>query len=350
MLPIDDRSTVEAIEFRSISHAYAVDPVLDDLNLVAHAGEITCLLGASGSGKSTLLRLAAGLERVQDGAIWLNGSVLADTDHHPPPESRPVGLVFQDHVLFPHQTVRQNVAYGVDHADTDVIDAELDKVGLVGFGDRYPDTLSGGQQQRVALARALAPRPAVVLLDEPFASIDATLRRQLREQTRAALKEANNVAIIVTHDPEEALELADRIVVIDGGGVVQHGAPAELWSAPATVGVATLFGQAQRLPGQTTSNGVETAFGVVPHRTKSGGEVDVVVRPEAVSLARDDRSSVRVADIRFLGDSVLVVLARDDARLRARLADLPVELAVEAPVRVVLDPNGTFVFPRLDNR
>ena len=199
-----------AIEFRAVSHAYSVEPVLADLSLTAQAGEITCLLGASGSGKSTLLRLAAGLERVQSGSIWLDGELLADASHHPAPEVRPIGLVFQDHVLFPHKTVRANVAFGVQNAKDEVIDRALADVDLEGFGDRYPDTLSGGQQQRVALARALAPAPAVVLLDEPFASIDATLRRQLREATGAALKAQKNIAVIVTHDPEGEVALAGR--------------------------------------------------------------------------------------------------------------------------------------------
>ncbi len=334
-----------AIEFRAVSHSYSVEPVLEELSVSARAGEITCLLGASGSGKSTLLRLAAGLERLQAGSIWLDGELLADRDHHPAPESRPIGLVFQDHVLFPHKTVRANVAFGVERENGDAVDRALENVGLTGFGGRFPDTLSGGQQQRVALARALAPQPAVVLLDEPFASIDATLRRQLREATRAALKAANNVAIIVTHDPEEALELADRIVVIEEGRIVQDGEPADLWSSPASVGVAMLFGQAQRLSGQATASGIETSFGVLAPRGDVIGDVDVVVRPEAIDLELDTSSPIVISDVRFLGRRALVVIENGDDRLRASIDGMPTALAVGSNVGVSIDADETFVFP-----
>lgn len=332
-----------AIEFRGISHSYSVEPVLESLSVSAQAGQITCLLGASGSGKSTLLRLAAGLERVQAGSIWLDGELLADANHHPPPEARPIGLVFQDHVLFPHKTVRANVAFGVRENGV-AVDQALEGVGLAGFGGRFPDTLSGGQQQRVALARALAPQPAVVLLDEPFASIDATLRRQLREATRSALKAANNVAIIVTHDPEEALELADRIVVIEAGRVVQEGEPAELWSNPASVGVAMLFGQAQRLNGRVTADGIETSFGILPADDDLVGDVDVVVRPEALELEVDASSPVVVDDVRFLGRRALVVIESGGERLRASIEEMPSELVVGSTVGVTMDVDETFVF------
>ena len=201
-----------SLGFHNLSHSYGATAVLHDISLTAATGDILCLLGPSGSGKSTLLRLAAGLEQIQQGEITLAGEVLADATHQPPPEQRPVGLVFQDHVLFPHLTVAANVGFGLRslakaERKQEVTQA-LTSVGLDGLERRYPHTLSGGQQQRVALARALATRPQVMLLDEPFAAVDSTLRRALRNAARDALKAANTTTIVVTHDPDEAMALS----------------------------------------------------------------------------------------------------------------------------------------------
>ncbi|MFN7159750.1 MAG: ABC transporter ATP-binding protein, partial [Erythrobacter cryptus] len=166
-----------SLEFRHIAHAYGPVRALEDITLAAPAGEITCLLGASGCGKSTLLGLAAGLLRVQQGEIWLDGAPLADPRRNPPPEARPVGLVFQDGALFPHMSVAANIAFGLPKARRGEVEGWLAQVGLAGLGDRYPHELSGGQQQRAALARAMAPGPRVLLMDEPFASVDIVLRR-----------------------------------------------------------------------------------------------------------------------------------------------------------------------------
>ena len=246
-----------SLEFQGVGHRYGRDEVLKGVTLTAKQGEITCLLGASGSGKSTLLRLAAGLERIQAGEIRLDGGVLSKPGIDPPPERRPVGLVFQDQVLFPHKTALDNVAFGLRELDPRqrriVAQANLDAVGLGGFSKRYPDTLSGGQQQRVALARALAPAPRVMLLDEPFANVDATLRRSLREDARRALRKSGSIAVIVTHDPDEALELADRIAVMDSGRIVQIDTPDAIWRQPKGRAVAGLFGEAQHLARQGCS-------------------------------------------------------------------------------------------------
>lgn len=339
-----------ALEFRNVSHRYGVEEVLRQVSLSAQAAEITCLLGPSGSGKSTLLRLAAGLERLQAGSIRLDGEVLGEPGREPPPEQRPVGLVFQDHVLFPHKTVAENIAFGLRRLAPDerqrAIERCLSDVELQAFAARYPDTLSGGEQQRVALARALAPQPRVLLLDEPFANVDATLRRTLREQTRRTLRRAGRVALVVTHDPDEALELADRIVVLGRGRVQQAGTPAELWRQPATVAVAEMFGRAQHLPATASSGVVHTRFGSFEwlRTALPDGEVDVVARPSAIALRRAE-DGPRIDDIRFLGDRYLVLARHGDDVLRVSATALN-GLAVADPVSAVFDVDATFVYPR----
>ena len=223
-------------------------------------------------------------------------------------------------------------------------------VGLQAFGGRYPDTLSGGQQQRVALARALAPQPRVLLLDEPFANVDATLRRALREQTRRALRRTGRVALVVTHDPDEALELADRIVVLGRGGVLQAGTPAELWRQPETLEVAEMFGQSQHLRGTARSGFVRTRFGgfECSRATLPDGEVDVVARPNAVALRRAEEGP-RVEDVRFLGERYFVLVRLGDDLLRVSATALN-GLAVGDPVTALFDAEATFVFPRSEAR
>lgn len=338
------------LELRGVSHRFGRDAVLREVSLEAPAGEVTCLLGPSGSGKSTLLRLVAGLEVLQAGRIRLGGEVLAAPGRAPPPEARPVGLVFQDHVLFPHQTVAENIAFGLpDLAPAqrrEVVAQQLRGMALAGLGERYPHTLSGGQQQRVALARAMAPAPPVLLLDEPFANVDATLRRALREDARRALRQAGGVAVVVTHDPDEALELGDRIVVLEAGAVVQAATPAELWQAPASATVAALFGQAQHLAGSVANGRVRTAFGDVGAVSDAAEQaaVDVVARPTAVALRRDP-SGAEIEDVRYLGDSHLVFLTADGETLRAKVRD-PGGLRVGDRAAATFRHDGVFVYGR----
>ena len=339
-----------ALEFRDIGHRYGREAVLRGVSLAAPAGEVTCVLGPSGSGKTTLLRLAAGLEPLQAGCIRLDGEPLAAPGRSPPPEARPVGLVFQDHALFPHRTVGQNVAFGLaglpPSQRRDVVRKQLEAVALADFAGRYPHTLSGGQQQRVALARALAPAPRVMLLDEPFANVDPTLRRALREDARRALRAAGSVAIVVTHDPDEALELSDRIAVLDAGEVVQAGEPGQLWRRPASLAVAMLFGQSQRLAGTVSSGRVGTAFGDAGPAAgaEEGAAVDVVVRPTAVALRPDD-AGPRVADVRFLGDRYLVLVEAAGETLRASVPALG-GLAPGDRVTATFAAEGTFLYRR----
>ena len=261
-------------------------------------------------------------------------------------------------MLFPHKTVLDNVAFGLrglaPQQRRAVARASLAAVGLDAFAERYPDTLSGGQQQRVALARSLAPAPRVLLLDEPFANVDATLRRALREDARHALRQSGSIAVIVTHDPEEALELADRIAVMEGGRIVQVDTPAEIWRRPAERAVATLFGEAQNVPGTVSAGGVMTSFGrlsVACPDAAEGDQVDVLVRPTAVSLspvAGDADATGTVDDVRFLSDGYRVLVAAEGRVLRARVPDLN-GVAVGARVTARFDVAGVFAYRKERN-
>ena len=338
-----------SLVFEGIHHRYGAREVLRGASFAAAPGEVTCLLGSSGGGKSTLLRLAAGLEAVQAGLITLDGQVLGTPSGGPPPEQRPVGLVFQDHVLFPHLDVRGNVAFGLrGHSAKDrrrVVDDALAGVRLAALAGRYPHTLSGGEQQRVALARALAPKPRALLLDEPFANVDVTLRRLLREDTRHALRRSGGIALVVTHDPDEALELADQIAVLHDGRIVQAGPPSEIWHSPAAAAVAKMFGQAQQLEGCARGGVLTTRFGPLPHnRAATSGQFDVVARPAGIMLRKaDDEAEAVVRDIRFLGERHLVIVQAGGETLRASLAELP-DIAVGDRVVAEFPADGTFIY------
>ncbi|WP_379541978.1 ABC transporter ATP-binding protein [Teichococcus cervicalis] len=250
-------------------------------------GEILCLLGPSGDGKTTLLRLAAGLEAVQQGRILIGGQMVAEKGREVPPEGRRAGFVFQDYALFPHLTVAGNVGFGLrqgSRAERAALVAEaLGRVGLAGHAAAYPHMLSGGQQQRVALARALAPRPAVLLLDEAFASLDARLRERVRDDTLHVLQSAGIATLIVTHDAEEAMFMADRIALMRGGRVEQLGTPEALYLRPASRFVATFLGEVNTLPARIAGGVAETALGSAPAALPDG-PAELLLRPEGLRL------------------------------------------------------------------
>ena len=338
-----------------VSHGYGANPVLQGVNLSVSAGEIVCLLGASGSGKSTLLRIVAGLEPLQAGVISFAGAELATPGREPPPEARRFGLVFQDHVLFPHLTVAGNVAFGLRGLDARERDARvvrhLRQVGLEGYGDRYPHTLSGGEQQRVALARALAPEPVVMLLDEPFASVDATLRRRLGEDTRRALRTSGVPSIIVTHDAGEAMEVADRIAVLHQGRILQDDTPAAVWRTPAVRFIPELLGDSNAIEGVGAADGVETGFGRIGLHgvgVRDGEPYLVIVRAGSVQLTPGTAGDPRVVGSRFLGDRHLVTLEAGGERLRTLHGTDP-EVALGASVKLAFDPGGVLVYHKHGN-
>jgi iron(III) transport system ATP-binding protein len=337
-----------SLEFRHIAHAYGQVRALEDISFTAPTGEITCLLGASGCGKSTLLGLAAGLLRVQQGAIAIDGAVLADAQSSPPPEARPVGLVFQDGALFPHMTLAANVAFGLPRVRRGEAEGRLAQVGLAGLGQRYPHELSGGQQQRAALARAMAPGPAVLLMDEPFASVDIVLRRSLRRDCRILLREAGTTVVLVTHDPAEALDVADRIAVMERGRIVQFGTPAELHNAPTTAAVGAIFSGAQVIAGARKEVGLDTPFGLWPLGSLAGacpnaGALDLLVQADRLTLVSDMRGC-RVRDVHPMGPRARVLLESPDG------ASVTVETAVPVdPAKtysIIPDPESVRAFVR----
>ncbi len=328
-----------SLEFRHIAHAYGQVRALEDVSFSAPTGEITCLLGASGCGKSTLLALAAGMLRLQQGAILLDGAVLADDRTCPPPEDRPVGLVFQDGALFPHMTIAANLAFGLPRARHGEVDGWLAQVGLAGLGARYPHELSGGQQQRAALARAMAPGPQVLLMDEPFASVDIVLRRKLRRDCRIILRERGATTVLVTHDPAEALDIADRIAVMEAGRIVQFASPQELHDAPASAAVGAMFSGAQVVAGTRAEGGFASAFGLWPAdcalgKVPDAAALDLLVHADALDLI-EDAEGLRVRDCHAQGRGARVVLVAPDG------SEITVETA--APV----DPAARYrVMPR----
>jgi len=349
-----------ALQLEGIRHRYGGVLAVDGVSVSVAAGEVLCLLGPSGCGKTTVLRIAAGLEPLQEGTIRLSGVTIAGDGVEVPPERRGVGLVFQDYALFPHLDVIDNVAFGLTGWTAADRRARADEVlTLVGMGDyakSFPHELSGGQQQRVALARALAPRPRVVLLDEPYSGLDARLRDRVRDEVLHILKASGSACLMVTHDSEEAMFMADRIAVMRNGRIVQEGTPVELYCEPVDAFVASFFGEVNRIEGVVHGGGVETPIGVIPARgLQEDTPVTVVVRPEAVSIQpwgpayADDPGGV-VEQARLLGRTSLVhmtVAAPGDpdraVHLHARVPGVYLPRP-GARVRIQIDPAQTFVF------
>ncbi len=294
--------------------------VLQGFGFDLEAGEIACLLGHSGCGKTTALRAVAGFEQPERGRIALQGRTLSDGRLFVPPHLRRIGMVFQDYALFPHLNVADNIAFGLSGHSAEARKARvaelLSLIGLPDYGGHYPHQLSGGQQQRVALARALAPKPELVLLDEPFSNLDADLRTRLSKEVRSLLKQENTSALLVTHDQQEAFAMADKIGIMADGRLQQWDTPYNLYHNPATPAIAGFIGQGVLLRGQMSgSHCVRLALGefcgVVPHHCQSCREVDVLLRPDDV--VHDDNSpvSAEVLDKDFKGSYFIYTLKLD---------------------------------------
>ena len=274
-----------------LSRSFGGRKVVDDVSLEVGAGQVTCLLGPSGCGKSTTLRMIAGVDQPGAGRILIDGVEVAAPGRHVPPEHRSVGLMFQDFALFPHLSVAENVAFGLKGdraARLRRVDELLERVTLSGFGGKHPHQLSGGEQQRVALARALAPRPRVMLMDEPFSGLDNRLRDGIRDTTLDILKDEGAAVVLVTHEPDEAMRMADEIALMRGGRIVQSGAPYNVYNAPVDKAAAAFFSDINVIRGTSRGALTETPFGAfLTPGQEDGAAVDIVIRPQHLKIDFD---------------------------------------------------------------
>ncbi len=330
---------MSGVVVRGLRAGYGGADVLDHLDLAVPSGSLAAVLGTSGSGKTTLLRVLAGFIRPSGGSVSFGERVVARReagapDVFVPPEKRRVGIVPQEGALFPHLSVSANVGFGLPRGSRARIDEVLDMVDMSGYAQARPHDLSGGQQQRVALARALAPRPDIILLDEPFSALDAGLRTQLRAEVREVLRAQGTTAVLVTHDQDEALSTADLVAVMRDGRIVQTGTPQEIYEAPVDLGVARFVGDAVELPATADADGVSCALGEIAvdasDRSAMGaatnGHAVVVLRPEQLALSPADhpagvatRTGVVLNAAYFGHDSLLRVELTDGTRIQVRV-------------------------------
>jgi len=315
-----------AIEARGLSRAFGSLTAVDGASLRVERGQLVALLGPSGSGKTTLLRMIAGFERPDAGTVAVGGRTVAGPGTWVEPEARRIGMVFQQGALFPHLDVARNVGFGA--ARPERVGESLELVGLGGRADAFPHELSGGERQRVALARALAADPEVILLDEPFAALDAGLRESLREEVAAILRAAGASALLVTHDQAEALSLADAVAVLRDGRVQQLGSPEEVYERPCSRWVAEFLGEADVLPGTAEAGMVHFELGRFSTGRELDGAVQVVIRPESVAIghsaATRDAAEATVLERSFYGHDQLVHLELPSGlRLRSRRLGFP---------------------------
>ena len=341
------------LAFENISLSFGKAEVVRDVSFELEPGEIVCLLGPSGCGKTTLLRIAAGIERAQAGRVLIDGLEVAGPKAFVPPEKRGVGLMFQDFALFPHLTIIENVAFGLNALKRSEALAEAEKalsrVGLSRYAAAYPHALSGGEQQRVALARAIVPRPQVMLMDEPFSGLDQRLRENIRNETLALLKETRATSMLVTHDSAEAMALADRILLMRQGRLIQTGTPREIYQSPVDAAAARFFSDMNEVTGTVHHGRAETPLGSFPApHCAAGDSALVLIRPQAFELARDGVGMEGfVLASHYLGDvtlsTVLFKGIEDPLMVRTAARDAPRQGKSE---QFSIDPTQVFVFPK----
>ena len=331
------------IRTRSISKFYDEEQVLSDFNLDVWKGSITGILGSSGSGKTTALRLIAGFDRPDAGIIEMKNEVIVSDEVWLPPERRNIGMVFQDYALFPHLTVEKNIAFGLGKNDIEQgrLKEVIEMCNLSGLINKFPQELSGGQQQRVALARALAPNPEVILLDEPFTSLDAQMARVLRDEVVELLKDTETTAIIVTHDREEALSVCDVVSVLEKGKIIQSSTPQEIYLNPVSKTVANSVGDPNILKGFSIDGRVETSLGTFVSAYE--GALDVSIRPECIELNLDSEGSYIVKECTFYGHDQVISFQNSKGEVfRAR--SLP-NTIYEAGDKVNIEISEVTTFP-----
>jgi iron(III) transport system ATP-binding protein len=350
----------DGLSLKGITKRFGARVALDGVTLDVARGQVLCLLGQSGCGKSTTLRIAAGLERPDSGLVFVGGRLVEGEGQHEPPETRRVGLMFQDYALFPHLSAKQNVAFGLSKlpkAEREKrAEAELSRVGLAALKDAYPHTLSGGEQQRVALARLLAPGPDVVLMDEPFSGLDASLRDEVRGTTLSRLKLEQAAVVMVTHDPDEAMRVGDAVAVMEQGRIVQTGTPTEIYRAPKTRQTAALFG-ANLFHARVVNGSANSPFGQAGANFMVDGEwAEIVFRPSSVRVAAEGVPA-RVLAVRPQGGQLEVEAVIEpvslpegvEAPMSVRAA-APLEAGISpgAEIRLNARPEDAFVFPCRD--
>lgn len=332
-----------------VSKAFAGRIVVDDVSMSAKAGEVLCLLGASGSGKSTTLRMIAGIERADRGEITVGGTCVDSSEIFVPPEKRRVGLVFQDLALFPHLTARANAAFGLFRLPKAEASRRADRLlatlGLTQRADAFPHQLSGGEQQRLAVARALAPEPALMLLDEPFSGLDDRLRDGVRGEVLAILRGQGAATLLVTHDPDEALRSADRIVLLRDGRIAQAGTPAELLDSPLDIETAAFFSPVARMEGKVAGGVVNTPLGPVPALgLADGAPVTVALRPRDLEVGLGG-AEARVASVETASDGCHLTVTAGGAGPLGLVTETAGGLGPGDVVPIRIRPGRGFVFP-----
>ncbi len=350
------------LQLNKIRFAYTAQIIVDELSLTLQRGEIGCLLGPSGCGKTSVLRCIAGFESIVDGEILLNGVCVSRNDYALPPEQRQVGMVFQEYALFPHLDVAANIGFGLHRSNraekTQRVNELLQITGLTDVATQYPHELSGGQQQRVALARALAPRPELLLLDEPFSNLDVGLRERLSQEVRSLLKQLGITAILVTHDQAEAFAVADRIGVMRAGKMMQWSSAYDLYHRPANRFVASFIGQGVLLPGRIHASGkVEIAAGTLTENIQlscqpdcnirqTDGLVDVLIRPD--DIVHDDHSKLHavVLNKAFRGADILYTLRLAEGATVLSLIPSHHNHAIGEAIGIRLEADHVVVFER----
>jgi iron(III) transport system ATP-binding protein len=340
------------LTFEHLGRRYDGTVALEDFSLDVAPGEVVCLLGPSGCGKTTLLRIASGIEKPSAGRVLINGREVAGPTRFEPPEERGVGLMFQDFALFPHLTIEDNVAFGLKglpraEARREAL-AVLARVGLQRYAASYPHILSGGQQQRVALARAIVPRPSVVLMDEPFSGLDVQLRDSMQEETLALLRETRATCVIVTHHPEEAMRLGDRVAVMRHGRLVQVGRAEDLYHRPAELFIARLFSEINEVAYRVSGGMIDTPIGPFPAPGLEEGETAILcIRERGIKLgAAGVGLQGRVLHVKFLGDVGLIEVGvqgfEQPLKVRARENE---GWSRGAEVAVEVDASRVLIFP-----
>ncbi len=351
--PLATRSAPPSLLVDDLSLAFGPIRAVDSVSFSIASGDIVALVGHSGSGKSTLLRLIAGLERPDEGRVVINGTEVSGPNVFLPPEARGIGMMFQDYALFPHLTVLKNVLFGLRRLPAGEALGRarqaLDRVGLRARENDYPHALSGGEQQRVALARALVPKPDLLLMDEPFSNLDRRTRDVIRDETTALLRESGTTTVLVTHDPDDAMRIADTIMMMQGGRIVQSGTARDLYQRPASLQVARFFSEMNEIEGICREGIIPTPLGDIPAPgIANAAGVTVCVRPKDIRLLAPaaGRRTGQVVSGQCLGDTVLVHLAI--AGLERPLRIVAPADGAPAPGRVVgfeADPDRMLVFP-----